>query len=332
VPDLVREINPKKDLSALFEIRRMLSDEKKLSAGAPIIVHTHSSKAGILGRTAAWLAGIPVVIHSFHGFGFNDFQPLPVREAYIIAEKITGWMTDSFIFVSRANQKKAEELGIGKPEQYDLIRSGIDISEFTPKPMDRMAKRKDLGVGEDGRLALMVACLKPQKNPVDFVRVARIVLKEVPNAWFAIAGDGEMRPDLEAAIAEAGIRERFMLLGWRRDVPELMWASDLLVLTSLWEGLPRVFPQAMSAGLAIVGTGVDGGPEAVVDGVNGYLLEPKDFEGIAKRVIELFKDDQKRQGMGRKGSEMVSEFDIHKMVRDQEQLYRRLLKGKKIWN
>jgi glycosyltransferase involved in cell wall biosynthesis len=157
-------------------------------------------------------------------------------------------------------------------------------------------------------------------------------LKQVPDAWFAIAGDGELRPELEAAIAKAGLQDRFKLLGWRRDVPELMWVSDLLVLTSLWEGLPRVFPQAMSAGLAIVGTRVDGGPEAVVDDVNGYLLPPKDVEGVARRMVELLKNDDKRARMGRKGSEMVAEFDIHKMVRDQEQLYQRLLKEKNLWN
>jgi len=332
IQNLAREINPPKDLAALFELRRMLKEEKKLSPAAAIIVHTHSSKAGILGRIAAWMEGVPVVVHSFHGFGFNQFQPLPVREAYIIAEKVTGLLTDSFIFVSRANMKKAGELGIGKPSQYNLIRSGIDISEFKPQPMDRKAKRRELGVSEDGRLALMVACFKPQKNPVDFVAAAEIVLKEVPDAWFAIAGDGELRPELEVAIAKAGLKDRFKLLGWRRDVPELMWASDLLVLTSLWEGLPRVFPQAMSAGLAIVGTRVDGGPEAVVDDVNGWLLPPKDIEGIARRMIELLKDDEKRARMGRKGMEMVAEFDIHKMVRDQEQLYQRLLKEKKLWN
>jgi glycosyltransferase involved in cell wall biosynthesis len=332
IPDLVREVNPKRDLSALLTLRRLLKEEKRLSQGAPVIVHTHSSKAGILGRTAAWLADIPVVVHSFHGFGFNEFQPWPVRAAYIMAEKITGLMTDSFIFVSRSNMKRAEELGIGKPSQYKLVRSGIDLSEFRPKPIDRRLKRRELGIAEDGKLALMVACFKPQKNPVDFVRAAKLVLKEIPDAWFAIAGDGELRPELESAVKEAGIADRFKLLGWRRDVPELMWASDLLVLTSLWEGLPRVYPQAMSAGLAVVGTAVDGGPEAVLDGVNGYLTRPKDYEGIARRVVELFQDDSLRERMAKKGSEMVGEFDIGKMVKDQEALYRSLLQGKNLWN
>ncbi len=124
VPNLVREISPRHDLGALLKLRRMLKAEKE-QFPTPVIVHTHSSKAGILGRVASRLAGIPIVVHTFHGFGFNDFQTPLVRRAYILAEKITGWLTDGFIFVSRANMAKAEQLGIGKKSQYHLIRSGV---------------------------------------------------------------------------------------------------------------------------------------------------------------------------------------------------------------
>jgi glycosyltransferase involved in cell wall biosynthesis len=309
----------------------MLRLAKKQSKGTPLIIHTHSSKAGILGRIAGFLAGVPIIIHSFHGFGFNDFQPWLVRKAYILAEKIAGLITDSFIFVSRANLQKASQLGIGKPSKYNLIRSGISIDEFKPRQIDILAKRKELGVGS-GKLVVMVSNLKPQKNPLDFARVANLVLKKTPDAWFILCGDGELRPELERMIEDFGIKDRVKLLGWRRDIPEILWASDLLILTSLWEGLPRVYPQAMASGLAIVGTRVDGGPEAVIDGENGYLLEPGDYQGISQRVIELLEDDEKRKKMGQRGMEMVAEFDIHKMVKDQEQLYQRLLKEKNLWN
>jgi len=331
VPHLFRGVNPKNDWLALWELRRMLKKEQAKTNG-PIIVHTHSSKAGILGRTAAFCAGIPVIIHSYHGFGFNDFQPWPVREAYVLAEKITGWITDRFIFVSRANQTKAANLRLGRPEQYNLVRSGIELAEFQPKPIDRRAKRREMGVAEDGKVVVMVACLKPQKNPADFVRAASLVLKEIPDAWFVVAGDGELRPKMEQAISETGVKDRVKLLGWRTDIPEILWACDLMVLTSLWEGLPRVFPQAMAAGLPIVATSVDGAPEAVIQGENGYLVPPRDFQGIARRVVELLKDDAKRAQMAGRAAELVPEWDIYKMVRDQEQLYQRLLKEKGLWN
>jgi len=333
VPNLVREISPKNDLLALIWLWKKLRKEKKQSQGMPIIIHTHSSKAGIIGRWAGFFAGVSVIIHSYHGFGFNDFQPRLIRGIYILIEKITGWITDRFIFVSKANMMKAEKLRIGKPFQYNLIRSGIEIKQFQAKPFfDREAKRKELGVDTGGKVVSMVACLKPQKSPLDFAKVAHLVLKQVPDSWFLIAGDGELRAELEKIVEQLGIKERFKLLGWRRDVPEIMWASDLLVLTSLWEGLPRVYPQAMSAGLAIVGTRVDGAEEAVIDGKNGYLLAPGEVSGIAERIIELLKDDEKRDMMAEKGKELIAEFDIYKMVRDQEKLYERILKEKLLWS
>jgi glycosyltransferase involved in cell wall biosynthesis len=332
VPHLFREVNPKNDLLALLELRQMLKQEKAREPDAPIVVHTHSSKAGILGRIAARLTHVPIIVHTFHGFGFNDFQPRPVQAAYILAEKITGGMTHGLVFVSRTNMERAKDLKIGREDRYRLIRSGIDLSEFKPKSIDRRSKRREMGVAEDGKVVTMVACFKPQKNPVDFIRMAGLVLKQVPDAWFVVAGDGELRPEMEAAISQYGLKDRVRLLGWRKDVPEILWASDLLVLTSLWEGLPRVFPQAMSAGLAVVGTKVDGGPEAVIDGQNGYLVPPRDFEAIARRVVELLKDDARRESMGKRGSEMAAEWDIHKMVRDQEELYQKLLKEKGLWN
>lgn len=327
VPGLVREVRPGRELSALFRLYSLLRDEVRFS-GAPVIVHTHSSKAGVLGRLAARLAGAPVIIHTFHGFGFNDFQPRPVRAAYILAERIAGRATDHFIAVSRANQDRAIALKIARPDRVSVIRSGIKTGEFEPGGFDRAEKKKSLGLDPDKPLALMVACFKPQKNPLDFVRAAALVKARVPEAQFAAAGDGELMPEMERAAAEAGLAGSFKLLGWRRDVAELMWSADVLVLTSLWEGLPRVFPQAMAAGLPIVATRVDGGPEAVTDGVNGWLVEPRDAGAIAERVAELLLDPARAKAMGAAGRGAVSEFDIDLMVRQQEDLYERLLDEK----
>lgn len=324
VPELVREVSPRNDWAALGKLRRMLKEE--VAGGLPVIVHTHSSKAGILGRLAAWLAGAPVIIHSFHGFGFNDFQKWPVKWAYILAEWVTGKVTDEFIAVSRANLERAVALRLAPAGRIRLIRSGIAIGEFERREIDRPAKRLELGLDPNRPLALMVACLKPQKCPLDFVRVAERALMLAPAAQFAIAGDGELRPELEAAIAAAGLSDRMKLLGWRRDVPELMWSADALVLTSLWEGLPRVFPQAMAAGLPVVGTRVDGGPEAVVDGENGWLFQPRDVDGMAARLAQLLNDPVRAREMGEQGRARVAEFDIDLMVRQQEELYEEALK------
>ncbi len=329
ISEMVREISPANDLRCLFRLRRMLAEEVEKSE-VPVIVHTHSSKAGILGRLAARTAGVPIIIHTFHGFGFNDFQRRPIKWAYILAEWITGKATDHFIAVSRANLERAAGLGFGKREDMSLIRSGIDLAAFTrPEDQDIKAKKESLGLPADAPVALMVACFKPQKSPVDFVKVASLVKRELPEARFIVAGDGVLRPDMESAIKEEGLEDELKLLGWRRDVAELMWASDVLVLTSLWEGLPRVFPQAMAAGLPIVATSVDGGPEAVVDGRNGYLFSTGDLEVMASRVIELLKDKDKSSALGEGGKKAVGEFDIDLMVRKQESLYESLLLKKK---
>jgi glycosyltransferase involved in cell wall biosynthesis len=320
VPELVREVRPERDFMALAQLSTMLKDEVKRS-GAPVIVHTHSSKAGVLGRLAARRARVPAVVHTFHGFGFNDFQAWPVRRAYILAERLAGRVTDRFIAVSRANLETAVGLKIARREKIRVIRSGIKIAEFERRPFDARAKKRELGLDPDRPLALMVACMKPQKGPVDFVRAAALALGAAPRAQFAVAGDGELRPEMERAVAEAGLAERFKLLGWRRDVAELMWSADALVLTSLWEGLPRVYPQAMAAGLAIVGTRVDGAAEAVSDGENGWLLAPHDVPGIAARIAEFLNDPARARAMGEKGRARLAEFDIDLMVRQQEELY-----------
>lgn len=325
VPELVRQVNPWLDMNALLQLRSMLKDEVRFSK-APVIVHTHSSKAGILGRWAARLAGVPVIIHTFHGFGFNDFQSFPMRSAFIAAERVTGRITHRFIAVSEANREKAQALRIAGKDDVEVIRSGICIDEFSNREFDAAAKKKALGLDPDRPLALMVACLKPQKNPLDFVEVAAMVKEKAPAAQFALAGDGELRGEVEGAIRSRGLTDTVMLLGWRRDVPELMWAADVLVLTSLWEGLPRVYPQAIAAGVPIIGTMVDGAVEAVIDGRNGWLFKPRDSEGMAARVAELLLDPERARQMGTAGREILPEFDIDLMVRLQEELYERMLR------
>jgi glycosyltransferase involved in cell wall biosynthesis len=174
----------------------------------------------------------------------------------------------------------------------------------------------------------MVACFKPQKAPADFVEVAAAVLRSEPRTRFVLVGDGELRGAVEERIDAAGIAGRVALVGWRRDIPALMRAFDVLLHTSRWEGLPRVFPEAMATGLPIVATRVDGAPEAVEEGVNGRLLEPGDIDGMAAALVDLIRSPGERRRMGEAGLKRVPEWDIDRMVRDQEDLYDDLLAGR----
>ncbi len=319
VPSLVRAIRPLSDLRALLALARLLRRLK------PAIVHTHSSKAGILGRLAARLAGVPVIIHSIHGFGFTRYQPAPVRRLLIALECLAARVTSRFFAVSEANRQLGVELGLFPEGRCAVIRSGVDVASIRRLEVDTAAKKRELGL-EPGRPTVgMVAPMKAQKAPLDFVRVAAKVAAKRPDTQFLFVGDGELRGAMEAEIARLDLAKSFRLAGWRRDVPAVMRCLDVFVLTSLWEGLPRVYLEALAGGVPVVGTRVDGAAEVVQDGVNGYLLAPGDVQGMADRVIALLANPTMAADMGRKGASLPPEFDIHDMVRRQEQEYGRLL-------
>jgi glycosyltransferase involved in cell wall biosynthesis len=325
LPELIREINPFMDMKALFKINGILRSLKKNNAA--MIVHTHSSKAGILGRWGARLAGADIIIHTIHGFGFHDYQSSLLRAFIILLEKLTAMITDKFIAVSRANIQKGAEKGIFSKRKATLIRSGIELEDFRGVKVNTGEKKKELGVEPSLPLVTMIGCLKPQKAPLDYVEVAHLVLHK-EDAQFILVGDGILRKTVEKRVEELAVGERFKLLGWRRDIAQILAVTDIFVLTSLWEGLPRVLPQAMIMGIPIVATGVDGTPEAVSDGINGFLLEPHDIKGMAEKIVYLLRHSDKAQDMGEKGKAMVGEFDIGKMVTEQEKLYLKLLTEK----
>ena len=318
MPALVRELRPIEDAIAFFALWRLFRNER------PHVVHTHSSKAGILGRWAARLAGVPVIFHTAHGFGFNDFQRPIVRSFYTWLERMTTSITTRLVVVSYANAEKGEKSGVFRRNDWVLCRDAISVEEFM-QPGPRRTRLREWNIPENRIVVGMVACFKPQKAPVDFVDVAARVLKEAGQVHFVMAGDGELRPEIEKRIREYGIDEYITLLGWQDDMPDVYRNLDVVVLTSLWEGLPCVFSEAMAGELPIVATNVDGAREAIIDGENGFLHEPHDVEGMARSVLELVRNPELRQSMGRRGKSRVMEFDISTSVKALESAYRECL-------
>src|SRR4030067_304591 len=196
---LVREINPVKDITALLDIRRLLLRIKR-SSQSPIIVHTHSSKTGIIGRWAAYLAGIPVIIHTYHGYGFNDYQSIFKNRLFIFLKRLPAKISTRFIAVSKNNIEKGINAKIFSSDDVELIRSGIDISEFSDVKIDKAKKKKELWVELDRPLVGMIACFKPQKAQLDFIKAAYLVHQKMPDVRFIVAGDGELRPSMEELI------------------------------------------------------------------------------------------------------------------------------------
>ncbi|MBI5881859.1 MAG: glycosyltransferase family 4 protein [Elusimicrobia bacterium] len=289
-------------------------------------MHTHSSKAGVLGRLAARLAGVKAVVHTYHGFGFHDFMPAPLRWLYAFIERSCCRLALRTVFVSRANVDYALRHGLVKPGSEVLIRSGIKLSEF-PARADKAAVLSSVGLAGKKLLVTSVGNLKPQKNPEGFVALAESLAHEFPTAGFLFVGDGPLRPSLEARIKASGLGGSVALAGWRRDIAQILAASDAFVLTSLWEGLPRALLEAMATGLTCVCHAADGVTDVLKDGENGFLVPPGDSALLTRRVREALGDAGLRRRLGEAARRSLSaEFDIDRMVRRQEELYIDLLR------
>jgi glycosyltransferase involved in cell wall biosynthesis len=291
VPSLVRSIHPWKDLLAWIAIYRTCRREKF------DLVHTHSSKAGILGRWAAKVAGVKKIVHTYHGFGFNDFQQPWIKGIFVLIERITAPITDKIIVVSSENTVKALAHKIGKPGQYIVIHSGIKVTVYRDLKIDKAGEKKKLGLPEQSPVIGMIACFKPQKAPLDFVRIARLVKDKIPQVKFIMIGDGELRPEIEGLIAELSLSETIKLLGWRNDIPAMIRLMDVCVLTSLWEGLPRVILEAFVSGVPVVATPADGTREVVIDGQTGFLAGFHDLSAFAERIKDLLENPEKTRGL-----------------------------------
>jgi glycosyltransferase involved in cell wall biosynthesis len=314
VKSLRRSINPVHDARAFFELRTWLR------RGRYDIVHTHSGKAGFLGRLAARAAGVPVVLHTIHGPSFGAFQSAPVNAALRLAEHIAGSMTTHFVSVADAMSRLSLDSGIGRPENYTTIRSGFDVDSFATAKPDA-ALRDRLG---GGPVVGQLARLCELKGWEDFFEMAR----GLPGAKFLIVGDGPWRAQLEEWAMEPALRGRVHFAGLvpPADVPRYVASVDVLVHLSRREGLPRAAAQALAAGKPVVAYPLDGTPEVVVDGETGFLVPVGDGAALVDRVQRLLRDPGLAASMGRRAqARVVGEFAVATMVRRLDELYRLLI-------
>jgi len=318
-PTLRRQIHPLADGVAFARLTSFIRREQFH------LVHTHSSKAGILGRWAAHAAHGPAIVHTIHGFAFHAYQTALVRRGYQQLERLTSRITDRLIVVSEHDRRAGLDAGIGHPSQYRLIRYGVEARRVATDGA-RQSVREELGITPTAPLIGTVACLKPQKAPLDFVRACRIMKRELPEAHFVLIGDGTQRPRVERWRRRFALDDSLHLLGWRRDVPRLLSALDVFVLASRWEGLPIACLEAKAAGLPIVATSVGGVPEVVANGVNGLLVPPARPEQLASVVIDLLHHDEARNRFGEASyASLDGACSIERMVTQTEELYETLL-------
>ncbi len=323
IPELITPVHPYKDLITLIKLYLFF---RKYSFD---IVHTHGSKAGILGRWAARAVGVPVVVHTVHGWSFNDFLPRLKKGVFLILERLAAPFTDKFIVVTNLDIQKGLQEAIGKADDYVTIRSGIDVHRFMDVQVDVRDKKKELGIREDWPVVCMVGRLSEQKAPQEFVKACHFVAQHHSQVSFLLIGDGPLRPQVESLARELGIAEQFVITGIRDDVHEILPVADVLALSSLWEGLPRIIPEGMAAGKPLVVTAVDGSKEGIVEGVTGFLVPPRESKRMAERIVQLLEDRALAKRMGDEGRRRVyPEFCVDHMVRRIEQVYEELLEEK----
>jgi len=319
ISSLRREIGPFYDFKALSDLRRFIKN-KRID-----IVHTHSSKAGIIGRWSAYFAGVPAVFHTIHGWEFYRGQNFFSRNLYIFLEKITARITDGLVAVSNYDIQEGLRQGIGVPEKYHLVRYGIRRNDFLYPPVNREVKKRELGLQPAPFVVGMIACFKPQKAPEDFIRAASLVIRVIPEAKFLLIGDGVLRNRIERLIKKLNLSKNVALLGWRQDISEIIPLFDILVSTSRWEGLPAVFLEAMAAGKPIIATAVCGNSEVIKDGKNGFLVPAGDYAALSQTITLLIRDKNLRDNMGIHGFQMLNEsFEVSYMVGQLEEIYKEI--------
>lgn len=327
VPSLAREIRPLRDLKAVFDVYRFLK------RGSYMIVHTHSSKAGIVGRLAAWAAGVPIIVHTVHSLVFHEFQSEWKNRLYIVLKRLCAPVTHKFISVSDSVGQAMLERGIGRADQHLTIFSGFDLGLFL-SVRDRLsvaeAKRR-LGIPSDAPVVGKIARLFPLKGHEEFLAAATEIAKVMPDVHFLLVGDGPLRDQLLADAARLGLGERVVMTGRvaPHTVPECIQAMDVVVHTSLREGIARVLPQAGAVGKPVVTFAMDGAPEVIRDGISGYLVPPIDTARIAERTVALLHDLERRRMFGEAGRAFAAEhFSVERMVERINDVYVDLLRAR----
>lgn len=312
IPELRREINPLLDLRALLLLYRITKKEN------PAVVHTHTSKAGILGRWAAWLCGVKIIIHSTHGHIFYGYFGSLKTTIFLYMERLSAWITDRITTLSNLEIDDYQRLRLTRREKFVTIAYGIDTEKYRQSDALREEMRQILGITPQDFVIGWIGRLVPVKDCGTFLKVASLV-KDVPRMRFLIVGDGPEREKMEAMAEGLGLNVIFT--GTRKDIYAIISAMDLLVLSSLNEGLGHVILQAMAGGKPVVATKVGGVPEVVKDGITGILVPPSNPQEMASAIMRIFRDPQMRRMMGEEGRKRAEKFDIKIAIDSLETLY-----------
>ncbi len=324
IPSLCRAIHPINDWRAHRAITRTLRRFH------PDVVHTHSAKGGLLGRSAAWRLHVPAVIHSVHGAPFHLYQPAAAQEFFRRCERWAARRCHRLISVADAMTDLMVAAEVAPRDKFVTIYSGMDVEPFLCADATRSEVRRRYNIQDQHVVIGKIARLFHLKGHDDLITAAVDVVKQTPQVRFLLVGDGLLREPLTKRIEALGLQEHFIFTGLvpPDQVPPLIGAMDALVHTSFREGLARALPQALIAGRPIVSYDVDGAREVTIDNETGFLIQPQDIQGLAAALIQLAGDADLRSRLGHQGRERFTEQFRHQtMTRQIRQLYETVLAG-----
>jgi glycosyltransferase involved in cell wall biosynthesis len=321
VRHFVQRVSPFNDLFALAELILLMRGEKY------DIVHSHNSKAGFIGRLAARITRVPAIVHTIHGFAFHDIERPPRRALFRSLERFAAPMADKLIVISNPLREWGLGSGIGKPEQYVTIYSGIELGRFQAD-LDVEKIKRELGISPDDLVVGAVSKLWEGKGHRCLLRAARDVVDKIPGVKFLFVGEGYLRGELESLRDSLGLQDKVIFTGFRSDIPEITACFDIAVLASLFEGLGRVLLEAMAVGKPVIASRVGGIVDVVDDGLTGILVPPGDEKALVSALIRLLSDGDPRKRMGEAGKRKIdSRFSAKTMVNEIEKVYNELISG-----
>ncbi len=321
-PHLKRAITPFDDLFIIFQLARFIKKNKY------DIVHTHSSKAGVVGRIAAWIAGTQARIHTIHGLPFHHYQNWFIRNFFKLIEKFSALTCHKLVAVTHTIVDVMSKNNLAAPGKFVVIRSGFNIEKYLNFQGDGIEIRKRFDLNENDIIIGKVARISILKGHNYLLSAFELVSKKIPNAKLLLVGNGEFENELKTVISKMNLNDKVIFTGLipPDEIPSVISIMDILAHTSLLEGLARVLPQAIMMGKPVISFDLDGAHEVIKDGVNGYLIEPENIETLADRIIDLASNSSKAKKFGKAGREFLKdEFSNEKMVEQIHNLYTKLL-------
>jgi glycosyltransferase involved in cell wall biosynthesis len=321
LPSFHRAPHPIRDVRALRELTHLMR-ERRFD-----IVHGHGTKGFLLGAWAARRANISATLWHVHGWGFHERSPFASRVPIVWAHRLLKPTVSRIIAVSEATKQDGLRCRIGAAEDYCVIYEAVDLERFGERPLPPEEAKRRLGLDPHRPVVGSVTRLAEQKAPLDLIDAAALLLKEMPEVQVLMVGHGPLFEATKARAVHHGIEHAVSMPGARWDVPQVLSAIDVFALTSLWEGFPICYLEAMALGIPVVGTDAGGAAESIIDGRTGFIVPPRHPELVADRLERLLRDERLRREMGEAARKHAAQFGYDRLLRDVSALYAELLNG-----